>query len=278
MSKDRTFPVMVLFTAYGGSFPCNPCEAFAPEYQVVADSWRRLAPAAEKDRLFFMVATVENTRSAFERLGVQSVPVPYHFPPNSGSQAKGNANKPQSVDLNKVGLQAESLVKFMNQKLGYTFKTYRPINWRRLSIIGLVVSFVITVAVILLPRLSWRSFSFKGLGSSVVIVVTLMMCSGFMFVRIKGIPYMIAGRSGQPEFIAGQFQHQWGIETQIVASVYALCGACIVALVHRIPKIDNQIRQSVTAVVVMALFMAAYSAMMAFLRIKNPAYPYRLLF
>ena len=49
----------------------------------------------------------------------------------------------------------------------------------------------------------------------ITIVTTLIMISGHMFVRIRGMPY--TGNNGQ--WIAGGYQSQFGQETQVVAMI-----------------------------------------------------------
>lgn len=50
------------------------------------------------------------------------------------------------------------------------------------------------------------------------IVIILVMTGGYMFVRIRGMPY-VAGGSNGAVLIARGFQNQYGIEVQIIAFI-----------------------------------------------------------
>jgi oligosaccharyltransferase complex subunit gamma len=62
---------------------------------------------------------------------------------------------------------------------------------------------------ILLNRWTW---------AAVTIITALVMTSGFMFTRIRGVPYI--GSNG--EWISGGYQNQFGQEVQIIASICKL--------------------------------------------------------
>ena len=53
------------------------------------------------------------------------------------------------------------------------------------------------------------------------IVLILVFTSGHMWNRIKNAPYVQVGRDGATSWIAGGYQNQLGLESQVVA---AMCG------------------------------------------------------
>lgn len=76
---------------------------------------------------------------------------------------------------------------------------------------------------ILMSRWTWAVFT---------IGISLIMVGGFMFVRIRGMPYVGAGQNGV-DLIAQGFQTQYGIEVQVIAF---LCTSCLpVFKVHTYP-------------------------------------------
>ncbi|KAJ1914051.1 oligosaccharyl transferase subunit ost3/OST6 [Tieghemiomyces parasiticus] len=280
LSPERPFALMVLFTAKGNQFDCQPCLKLAPEYDLLASSWNQGSKPSgvSTDDLFFAVASVEDNRALFERFRLQNVPVPHLFLPTSGPKAaRGkSAGVPKTADLNKLGLQAEALAGFLSQELGYPVPVSRPLDYVKIGLVASATLSVLAVSAFIIPRLSLANFGGRALWSSAVIVVTLMMCSGFMFVRIRDMPYLVSDRSGQPQYVSPQFQSQFGIETQIITSIYALCGACLVALADRVPRISKPALQTALTVVIVALFMAIYSLQLRIFRVKNASYPFRL--
>jgi dolichyl-diphosphooligosaccharide---protein glycosyltransferase subunit 3/6 len=82
-----------------------------------------------------------------------------------------------------------------------------------------LLAFVV-VARSILPILQSRwTWALLTIGTS------LVMVGGFMFVRIRGMPYIAAGHNGA-QLIAPGFQTQNGIEVQIIAF---LCASVVVA-------------------------------------------------
>ena len=63
------------------------------------------------------------------------------------------------------------------------------------------------------------------------ILLILTFTSGHMWNRIKNAPYVAIGRDGQTSWIAGGYQNQLGLESQVVA---AMCEwpACSLLLSH----------------------------------------------
>ncbi|KAJ1959187.1 oligosaccharyl transferase subunit ost3/OST6 [Dispira parvispora] len=103
----------------------------------------------------------------------------------------------------------------------------------------------------------------------------MVMCSGYMFVKIRSMPFM-SQKNNKPVYVQPQFQQQLGVETQIVTVLYSLCGALVVALVNRVPKFQSPVSRNVGACIIMGLFLVTYNALIVVFRQKYPHYPYRL--
>jgi oligosaccharyltransferase complex subunit gamma len=95
-----------------------------------------------------------------------------------------------------------------------------PIPYRappNYALIATTAGFIIAFAAlarfilpILLSRWTWAVFS---IGTS------LVMVGGFMFVRIRGMPYVAGSPDGGAQLISPGFQSQYGIEVQIIAFI-----------------------------------------------------------
>ena len=84
--------------------------------------------------------------------------------------------------------------------------------------IATTTSSILAVAVVarfILPVLTSR-----WTWAALTIGTSLTMVGGFMFVRIRGMPYVAAGQNGA-QLIAPGFQSQYGIEVQIIAFLCA---------------------------------------------------------
>jgi hypothetical protein len=52
-------------------------------------------------------------------------------------------------------------------------------------------------------------------------LLILLMTSGYMWNQIRTPPFLMPGANGQVSYIAAGYQNQYGIETQIVATICA---------------------------------------------------------
>ena len=99
-----------------------------------------------------------------------------------------------------------------------------------------------------------------------------------MWNQIRRPPYSVPTHNGQPGFIAQGFQNQFGLETQIIAVIYALLCGSVIALLGIVPRIEDPTKQRVAVWVSMSLFTFMFSVLIQFFKVKNPAYPFQLLF
>ena len=101
-------------------------------------------------------------------------------------------------------------------------------------------------------RFSWFFFSSYILSrwtwALVSIVSSLVFTSGFMFTRIRNVPFAQNTREG-PQWIAAGYQSQFGAETWVVATLceFSDCLAILADSQHLIIIIDHYIRWNLGA-------------------------------
>ncbi|KAG0324078.1 oligosaccharyl transferase subunit ost3/OST6 [Dissophora globulifera] len=126
------------------------------------------------------------------------------------------------------------------------------------------------------PSLDRYDFAKKyGLIRSFTIFI---MISGHMWNQIRNPPYSIPGRDGRSGYIAQGFQNQFGLETQLVGVMYAVLTGSVISLISVVPRIENPTVQRVVVWVSMGLFAFMFSVLIQFFRVKNPGYPFTLMF
>lgn len=103
-----------------------------------------------------------------------------------------------------------------------------------------------------------------------------VMTSGYMWVRIRGVPYTIYNNQ-HATFYAGGLQNMLGIESQIVASLNGVAALSLLALLTKIPKLQNQQWRQIGIYSCLLITILSISAEIALFRRKVPAYPFRLL-
>lgn len=129
-------------------------------------------------------------------------------------------------------------------------------------------------------------------------LVTILTCiCGTMFNRIRNVPYAGHDNHGHVSFIAGGFQSQFQIESQIIAFLCRAFQSSLVCLYHgsklilyadgmlafvtigladRAPRVTSPKVQSAIILIYVGLGFTLYSFLLSIFRIKNGGYPFAL--
>ncbi|KAI8602592.1 hypothetical protein EDD21DRAFT_69177 [Dissophora ornata] len=271
MSKPRNYSMAVLFTAISPEFQCVPCLNFDPEYKLVASGWSRLA---DKSQLFFGVLDFKVGQAIFQKFGMNSAPSVLYFPASDAMSSQPNLDR---YDFAKNGFQAETFAEWLNGRAGTNVKVRRPFDFVAFAVKVLGVALAVGTAILLYTKAGKISSS-KYLWSAISMFTIFIMISGHMWNQIRNPPYTVPGRDGRPGFIAQGFQNQFGLETQLVAVIYAVLTGSVISLIAVVPKIENPTMQRVAVWASMGLFALMFSVLIQFFRIKNPGYPFTLMF
>lgn len=103
------------------------------------------------------------------------------------------------------------------------------------------------------------------------------MCSGIMWVRIRGAPYQDIALHGKRTF-TNSMQSQFGIESRIIAFCNLASAISVIALSTKVPQIANPKARRLACLMFMAVLLVSFSAEVAAFRSKVGLYPFRLLF
>ncbi|CDH55709.1 dolichyl-diphosphooligosaccharide-proteinglycotransferase [Lichtheimia corymbifera JMRC:FSU:9682] len=266
----RNYGMVVLLTALGDYFNCGPCREFDPEYKLVASSFQS---TEDPTRVFFGHLDFKDGQAIYQKLGLQTAPNVLYFPPAK----PGQKVEPTKYDLARSGFSAESFANFVSRVSGLHVPVKRPFDYFSF---GIKAFLVVGAAAIL--KLLYRHFSLvfhhKNTWAAFSILFILIMISGQMWNQIRNPPYVMPGPNGKMNFVAGGFQQQLGLESRIVAAIYGILAMATVALAVFVPKIkDKQHQRISTYVWVMCIFIV-FSGLMNLFKLKNGAYPFRILF
>ncbi|KAF9158050.1 oligosaccharyl transferase subunit ost3/OST6 [Actinomortierella ambigua] len=268
IASPRNYSMVVLFTAMGPEINCVPCKNFDPEFRMVAKGWPKLA---DTTKLFFGVLDFQDGRDTFRQLGMQSAPSVLYFP---ASEGMGSQDR---FDFSKHGFQAESFASWLSQRTGMEIRPNRPFDFVALALKLFFVLGALACAHLVYTR-AGSLLRGKYLWAAVSLFTIFVMISGHMWNHIRKPPYSIPGKDGSSALMAQGFQNQIGIETQIIAVIYALLCGSVISLISAVPKMENPVRQQMAIFAWMAILVITYSILLQFFRLKNPAYPFRLLF
>ncbi|PTB67212.1 hypothetical protein BBK36DRAFT_1135304 [Trichoderma citrinoviride] len=274
-AAPRNHSVAVLLTALEARFGCQLCQEFQPEWDLLGRSWLRGDKTGES-RLLFGTLDFADGREIFISLGLQTAPVLLLFHPTVGPHAVGSP-EPVRYDFTTGPPAAEQVHTWLSRQLPNRPHppVKRPINWIRwastVTIILGVGTAVISASSYVLPVIQNRN-----IWASISLISILLFTSGHMFNHIRKVPYIVGDGKGGVSYIAGGFQSQLGLETQIVAAIYGVLSFCAITLAVKVPRMADSKTQQVAVIVWSLILFLVYSFLLSVFRIKNGGYPFSL--
>ncbi|CCF50733.1 hypothetical protein NDA11_005308 [Ustilago hordei] len=272
-AQPRDYAVSALLTTTTGGIKCPPCVAFQPEFEKVASQWN--SDKAVKSKHVFVKVEFSRGKSTFAQFQLQHAPVLLTFPATSKREPNP---RHVSFDFNDRGFSAPEVADHLNKLLKMNFKYKQPLNTK---LITASITGVITLAGAVFfigPHLPSLFKSSKPIWMLLCLGSMILFTSGHMWNSIRGAPYVAIGAGGRPEYFAGGFQNQYGVETQIVAAIYSLLAFSFIALTVLVPAQRDATRQRAGVYVWSAIFLGTFSLLFYIFRTKNPSYPFRLFF
>jgi len=263
----RTWSATVHFTALDKRRRCSPCREFDPNFNAVAKAWTKV-PSQDRYQHFFATVDFDGAPTVFQKLGLQSAPVVHVYPASEGGRrpASGRTSPISYEFAHGFDAQplADQLSNFTPVRIPYT----APIDYSRMATFaGLTLLAIVTarfMAPILRNRWSW---------AAVTVITSLVMTSGYMFTRIRGMPY--SGSGGQ--WVAPGYQNQFGQEVQVVAMIYGSLAGAFLMLILVVPYQTSPQRQRAQVYLWTGVIFIMFSVLVSLFRVKNRGYPFKLL-
>ncbi|KAI0720999.1 oligosaccharyl transferase subunit OST3/OST6 family [Cerioporus squamosus] len=261
----RTWSSSIHFTALDPRRRCAPCKEFDPSFNAVAKAWSQV-PASERDTHFFATADFDNAMGTFQKLGMQTAPVLHVHLPAEGPRSRGRT-APIVYDFSN-GFDAAPLAEQLSQYTPVRIPYRAPIDWAKYGSAAGVTLILLSGVRLFLPIL--RSRWAWAIG---IVLTSLVMTSGFMFVRIRGMPQ--SGANGQ--WIAPGYQNQFGQEVQVVSFIYGLLASAFLMLTLVTPYQTHPFRQRLQVYLWSGVILVMFSVLISLFRVKNRGYPFKLL-
>ncbi|KAF8275003.1 oligosaccharyl transferase subunit OST3/OST6 family [Lactarius quietus] len=265
-SPQRDWSASVLFTALDKRRKCTPCREFEPSWLSVAKAWSKVS-SSDRGSHFFATLDFDEGQTIFQRMGLQSAPVVMNYPPATGPRKSAHPETPISHDFSH-GYDAQPLAQQLSAFTPVPIPYRPPINWTMWGVGAFfVLSGVLAIrflAPVLRSRWTW---------ATITVLTSLVMTSGYMFTRIRGMPNTAPDGS----WIAQGFQSQYGQETTVVASLYGLLSASFLMLTLVAPLQASPTRQRTQIYLWTGVVFILFSVLVSFFRVKNRGYPFKLL-
>jgi oligosaccharyltransferase complex subunit gamma len=216
---------------------------------------------------FFATLDFEDSHAIFQRMGVNSAPVVLNFPPAAGPRKSNKPDSPVTNDFSS-GFDPQPLAEQLSAFTPVPIPYRPPIDW---AMWGTVVFFSLSgalairfLAPVLRSRWTW---------AIITVLTSLVMTSGYMFTRIRGMPTTAEDGS----WISPGFQNQYGQETTVVATIYGLLSAAFLMLTLVVPLQTSPTRQRIQVYLYSGIVFVLFSVLVSFFRMKNGGYPFKLL-
>ena len=260
----REYAVSALLTTTTGGIKCPPCVAFQPEFEKLAQQWNK--DRSVKSKHVFVKAEFSRAQQVFAQFQLQHAPVLLTFPAPSDANPMPNH---VSFDFSDRGFSAPDVADHLNKLLKTDFKYKQPLNTRLITITVTGIITLVGAVVYIGPYIPSLFQSSKPIWMLLCLGSMILFTSGHMWNSIRGAPYIAMGKGGKPEYFAGGFQSQYGVETQIVAAIYSLLAFSFIALTVLVPAQREPTRQRAGVYVWSAIFLGTFSLLFYIFRTKK---------
>ncbi|OSX65078.1 hypothetical protein POSPLADRAFT_1178709 [Postia placenta MAD-698-R-SB12] len=266
-SPRRNWSASVQFTAMDKRRRCTPCREFGPSFNAVAKAWSKVS-SAERDSHFFATLDFDDAMPVFQEMNLQSAPVVQVYTATEGPRQSASGRTAISLDFSQ-GFEAAPLAEQLSHYTPVPIPYKPPFDWSRAAtFVFMALAFVAALrfmAPILRSRWTW---------AVIVVLTSLVMTSGYMFVRIRGMPH--SGPNGQ--WIAPGYQNMFGQEVQVVSMIYGTLAGGFLMLTLIVPNNLSPQRQRMQVYLWAGVIFIMYSVLVSLFREKNRNYPFKLLF
>ncbi|SGZ52413.1 CIC11C00000001328 [Sungouiella intermedia] len=278
LEGHRDYHLVLYMASDSPQFNCILCREVHPVFDTVADSWQRAFPQGfdnAGENLYFLSAEFLNSKTLFQKMQLDSIPKIFHFPPTSPLD-KPNAWLTKNDQYQfYAGDHTQMLKQWITSITNKLFDIYVKVNYVKMFMNG-----AIAFAVVMLLRKFSHYLSALVTSSfvwgSLSLVLILIFLAGYMFNQIRGTPF-VRENGDQVEYFAPSAQMQYGLETQVISTVYGLLAMLFVLLVNRVSSIKNAKVQFFAVILVSGLVYLVYGLYLFVFAQKYKGYPFTLL-
>ena len=267
-STPRNYSMIVMFTALATQRQCVVCRQANDEYQIVANSYRY--SQVYSNSLYFAMVDFDEGGQVFQQLGLNTAPIFMHFP------AKGKPKNSDTMDLQRLGVSAESIARWVTDRTEINIHVFRPPNYS--SAIFLVISFGFLAVLIYVKRNSLSFLANPNTWAVLALAFAFAMMSGQMWNQIRGPPMLHKNQHGNVMYIHGSSQGQFVIETYIIFLLHAAIVVGMLALIEGASYKGDVKKGRFFVIVGLVIVVFFFSLLLSIFRSKAGGYPYSFLF
>lgn len=267
MSGERDYTTALLLTSESGRYDCSFCGVLGPNFRTVASSYQAQIPKNGRD-LIFILADVEAATNTFRTLGITHVPNLVIYPPTkSRSDAKlGIQGQHEFISFSSVNGEIEHLASVFEQR-GFYIKIIKQFPWLKVSQAVVTLTLLCAGGFIFQSQILkvWQA---KQIWLALSLMGVIMFISGHMFNVTRGTQFV--GYDGHNMvMIDPNLNSQFAVETQIIATIYALLAFTSIGLIKFVPKLTNPKAQTIGAIFGAAVILLVYSILLETFKLKS---------
>lgn len=266
-TAPRNYSVVVMFTALQPARQCQICRHAHDEYQIVANSYRYSQTYSNK--LFFVMVDFDEGSDVFQSMRINTAPVFMHFP------AKGKPKNVDTMDIQRVGISAEVIAKWVQERTDIQIRVFRPPNYSGTVALLLLIAF--TGGFLYIRRNNLEFLYNKQMWALLAVMFCFAMISGQMWNHIRGPPFIHKSQNGGVAYIHSSSQGQLVFETYIVFFLNAVIVMGMVLLTECGYQMDKR-KAKIMAIVGIVIVSVFFSLLLSIFRSKAGGYPYSFLF
>lgn len=292
LNGKRDYHIVALLTSESPNINCVLCREIGPELEIIAKSWFKDHPnglteqeAIVEDEdgeeqpplknIYFFKAEFLESKKLFSILKLQNIPKLFYFPP---TEALGPNNYlAERVEYQFFQGDHKDLMKnWFSTLTNHHFNLYIPVNKTKL-VLNAVGAFVFVILAKVFSKQIKSFFTSKLIWCAGSLIAVLLFTTGYMFNRIRGVPYVNEHRDGRVEYFAPGQQVQFGIETQIMSFVYGLLSILVIVLIKRVPEVKTSSVNLVLVVIISTFIFIMFSLLLSIFGGKAHGFPYRFI-
>lgn len=263
----RNYSVIAMFTALSASRGCSICGPANDEFTIVANSFR-FNSQIYSNKLFFALVDFDECQSIFQSMKLYTAPVFIHFP------AKGKPSTQDKMDIQRFGVEAEAIARWINERTDIQIRVFRPPNYS--GTMALIIVTVLVGGLLYLKRNNLEFLYNKTAWGIASLFIVFCMTSGQMWNQIRSPPVVQRTQTGI-SYIHRSSQGQLVVETYIVFALSAAITTGMILLIEAGKGKSDIRKRRVMLVVGLGMFALFFGMILSIFKSKAQGYPYSFI-
>ncbi|QPG72860.1 hypothetical protein FOA43_000162 [Brettanomyces nanus] len=290
---NEDYSLVLFITASSPRIGCVLCTEVMPKYSQLASSYYKNLRASgvlnvkddglknedlelNKSKFVIAYADLSDAPEFFKILGINSVPKVYYYDPRKAMDAANPTDQYRFAGDDIPQRMSGWIMSHSSKSDPELFHIIETPDYQ--SMMANVFAFLVALFVLYKKsdRLMQVVFN-KKLWRACCMILVILLCSGYMYNRIRQTEFTGHTQEGLPVYFAPSQQSQYAAETQIVSVIYAFAAVGVIVIADTVNRAVNPKHRFSIIVVCLVVVYFAYAYLMACFKAKNQGYPFSLM-